>query len=109
MRTTTLPNKAVIYLPKSRQQAPAVKESLIRILNLAGGLTVQEAMGSWVGDGDNIVEESILPVRVLYGSDWRQRHDLERELQRLAETLLNLGEAEVLIEFNGGAVLHSKE
>lgn len=107
MRTTTLANKATIYLPAKHK---AVVLPLLKVIrNIAGGLTAVNAEGTWVGKDDIPVEEGPYLVHVHYGADWVQRHETERAIMRLIAALLDAGEEAVLVEFNGGAVLYEKD
>lgn len=107
MKTTTLANRATVYVPQSRHKE--VLPLLQALLDVSGGLTTTEGVGVWAGPNDTVQEEPVYLVQVFYGADWRQRHDTERAIMRLIQKLLDLGEVEVLVEWNGGAVLYGAD
>lgn len=107
MKATSLPNKATIYMPKSRRSVFLPHAKVIR--DITGGITAAEARGAWL-DAEHIpVEEEVLLIHVAYSADWIVRHDVERAILRGVQALLDAGEKAVMVEFNGGAVIYEAD
>ena len=97
-KTTKLPHRFEVYVPVSRMRA----EYKRAIIDAIGGLTIQNAMGSWVDAQGNLVTE---PVYILQFAGPFSGIDVVHSLVR---QLLRDGEQAVFWTMDGKASITEK-